>query len=392
MNYISTRGKIEPVSSTYAAANIYTADGGLYTPERMLKMDNDDFIHLAWLSHRRRTAYLFGKHMKEVYIGLVAKFGDKSFDPQDFGENIIRISERDGKYFMDMSHGPSGSVSDITLRPLPVVFEYCLTATGKGGHHIYGYDIEPDGRWEPLILIPSAGDEALAIIDSVKRLTNGKAAVLYPINGTSEANRRLLEEKQDEEDIIVRGMNADINEISHYITTYIKSKKSTGVDGLYPMRADGQSWFGIITQAACFISAYCEMLLKNYIEIGEWIDFSIAHEDTLEMATAAFYAKGWGLMADKIICPAPEGSVLHRLVTDGELVSDCVKDGTFKSVALERLLYGAAAFAGGADGFIANVLDGLAADDRFILPENVAGKLREAFCFGDRGRNKTIVI
>jgi len=376
MNYISTRGKTAPIESAYAAAGIYAPDGGLYVPEEMPRRLNDeDFFCLAWLSHRRRFAYLLGKFMKEMYIGYAAMFGDKAFDAKWLKEDTV------------LSAPPQ-----LALRPLPIIFEYNLAASAKGKPYTYGYGVEPDRERRPLIIVPSMGEEAHALIPAVKELTNGKIAVFYPKQALSGHRRSLLEAKQDK-DVLVQGIDSSINEISHSITQFMKRTQAAGLAekyGLYPMRADSQSWFCIVAQAARFISAYCEMIIKNHIGLGEWINLSIPYEDTLETAVSAFYAKELGMNADKIFCPAPADSLLNKLITTGKLDASCVCDGTFIPVALERLLY--------ALGISINdVLAKLSDDGHFMLPKDAVKNLDDAFyfCYPDdveTGGQKTLLI
>jgi len=375
MNYISTRGKIKPIKVAYAAAGMYAEDGGLYTPQEMRKkLDDHDILCLAWLSHKRRFAFLAGRYMKDIYIGLPAMFGDTSFAAKDFNGDIPGIVVRDGRSFTEMWHGPSGSSFDLALRPLPTIFEYYITAVGKGEPYIYGYNIEPNGELAPLVITPSTGEEALALVNAVESMTKGKIAVFYPIKETSDVNRRLLENSQNDR-VFVCGVDAGINEISHCITQFIKAHK-VGKSGMHPMRGDSQNWFGIISQVTNLVSCYCDMIIKEQIKLGDWVNLAIPYDETLEMATIAFYAKEMGLNVDKIICPAPNGSILHKLITNGELDATCFREGAFIPVALERLLH---AVFGMDDGFIGNVIAKLEKGQNYVLPDEFAYKLREAF-------------
>ena len=383
MNYTSTRGKIEPIEVAYAAAGIYAPDGGLYAPEEMPRKFDDedhDMLCLAWLSHKRRFAFLTGKFMKEIYIALPALFGDSSFAAEDFAGDIPSVHLRKGKCFLEMWHGPSGSSLELELRPLPMLYEYKITAVAKGNPYIYGYNIEPNGERAPLILVPSAGEEALALIEATKKMTKGKIAVFYPVNETSEVNSRLLEENQSSR-VIVRGVKAGINEISHHLSLFLKGAEAAALaekSGLYPMRGDSQNWFGLISHVAHFASAYCGMIVKEHIKLGDWINLAIPYDETMELAAMAFCAKDMGLKVDKIICPAPADSILYKLVTKGELDADCFKDGMFIPPVLERLLH---AVSDMDKDFICSVIEKLEKDGYYKLPNDLAKKLQDAFYF-----------
>ena len=360
MNYISTRGRIEPLEAAYAAAGIFAEDGGLFVPERMpRKLDDGDINCLAYLSHGRRFAYLSGRFMQEMYIGFVSMFGDKAFAREDFGGNIIAVSLRDGRCFLD------ASFCELALRPLPLLYEYNLAAAGKGKPYTLGYDVKPDPERKPLIVVPSEGEEALVLIKAVKSLTNGKIAVFHP-------SSCLLDNQDD--DVLICGVNAGINEISHAITKFMLSGDAAK-NGLYPMRADVSNWFGIMSHVTCFVSAYCEMILKGYIKAGEWINLELPYEESLETVTAAFYAKEMGLKIGKIICPAPKDSVLERLIRSGELDAACIKEGIFFPLALERLIYAAKGSVSG-----------------LKLEADARQKLNDAFLLGEADEKMRLVI
>jgi len=383
MKYISTRGKIKPIESMYAAAGIYAKDGGLYAPEVMpRKIDNSEIICLAWLSHARRMGFLFGRYLSDVYSGLVTEFGDRAFVSADFNGSVIKLLKQGDNYFAEMQNGPSGSPFDVALRPLPILFEYCLAAAKKGGSYILGYGVEPDENIKPLIIVPSTGDEALALINATTNLTSGKVAVVYPEKEISGEKLHMLKKMQGE-NVCLHGMDADIDEISLAITRYMRSNESSQLaetQGLYPMRGDGQSWFGIVSHAAFFISAYCEMLVKKYITLGEQVNFSAPYDPTLETLNAAFYAKGLGSQIEKIICAAPRDSIFSKLVTTGELDGSCVIDDMFIPSALERLIHAAAIFSEYGDGGIINdALNKITSEGRYKLPSDAAKVLRDAF-------------
>jgi len=287
MDYISTRGKIAPVGAAYAAAATYAADGGLFVPERMPREINDSDINcLAWLSDGRKFGYLAGRFMREMYIGFISEIGDRAYREEAFAG------------------------IDFALRPLPLLFEYCLSAVGKGAPYTLGYGVEPDPSRQPVIAVPSD------------------------------------------------------NEVSLALARYMKA------DGGFLMRADTQSWFGVMSYMTQFISLYCEMILGSEITLGGWVNLEIPYDDMLEAVTAAFYAREMGMKIEKIVCAAPDGSVLHTLVTQGVLAPGCVRDGEFVPVALERLLYALGVS-------IPDVL----LSGKCVLPEAAAEKLREAFSF-----------
>jgi hypothetical protein len=264
---------------------------------------------------------------------------------------------------------------------LPLLFEYSLAAVANDKLH--GYGVEPDIKHRPLLVIPSNGGEALALADSVKELTNGCAVIFYPAAETSEEMRSMFMDAEAET-VLVCGVDATLDEISHSLAKFMKTKESAELSakhGLYLMRGDTQSWFGIVSYAAYFMSAYCEMIITNQIRIGDWVDLVI--DDNFEMAAAAFYAKQMGLKAEKIICEGPADSPLHTLIKTARLEPACARDGIFIPLALERLLY---AVIVEEDITISDILEELDKGNSYALPGRAAERLREVFCLNKAER------
>ena len=68
MNYISTRGKIQPsdgVQSADAIKQGLASDGGLFLPETIPQIGKYDLVKLTGMSYAQRAAFLMGKFLTD---------------------------------------------------------------------------------------------------------------------------------------------------------------------------------------------------------------------------------------------------------------------------------------------------------------------------------------
>ena len=65
MNYVSTRNNKTSVSSAFAIAHGISAEGGLYVPENIPVLNNDDFIKLSELDYKGKAEYVLKKYLTD---------------------------------------------------------------------------------------------------------------------------------------------------------------------------------------------------------------------------------------------------------------------------------------------------------------------------------------
>ncbi|MCL1986417.1 MAG: hypothetical protein FWG64_00370 [Firmicutes bacterium] len=305
MKYISTRFKISPILAMQAAAKICSENGEIFVPETMpRKFDNQDLLCLAWLSHSRRFAYIMGKFMKDIYIGLPYLFGDATFGKQtpqisvDISRKIITATMENALHFARL--------------PMPMVYKYAITAVRNGGEQLLGYNISPN--------------EGL----------------------TDKLNLQLIPQ-------------------------------------------DSPNWFAMVSYITYFMSVYCEILIKECIKLGDFINIEIPHEENLYTITVAFYAKKMGLPINKIFCDVPKNSTLYNLLNNGEISADCFSEklGLFSPLALEHLLYGLFDYdeienvdSAEKSDFINEIIFKLKIGEKYNLPQNLVDIANTIFICG----------
>ena len=124
MYFIATRGK-EKVTAEQAVVSGYPKGGGLFVPETFPQVTEQELMGMIGMSYAERAAFVLqkffeqldGEFLKEVCEKGYASFGDKDKDPLP----IVRIDE--GKYILELFHGPTCAYEDISVNLFPALFE-----------------------------------------------------------------------------------------------------------------------------------------------------------------------------------------------------------------------------------------------------------------------------
>ena len=174
MNFISTRGQAAPASFSEVLLAGLAPDGGLYVPE-------------SWpqLSPREIGAFK-GARYQDVAFAILSRFTEGCFAPEELrqaieaayrefdGPDVAPLVEiGDGRYLLELFHGPTLAFKDIALQVLGQLFSRALARRG--------------GR--ATILAATSGDTGSAAISSLGGLSNIDVFVMHPRGRVSDVQR-----------------------------------------------------------------------------------------------------------------------------------------------------------------------------------------------------------
>ena len=128
MRYVSTRGRVAPVSFRQAVMMGLADDGGLLIPERIPDARGrlDDWRHMAYPQLALEVIRLFvGDIPDDDLRSLIDKAYVGPFDPAS--PPIVRVG---ATHVLELWHGPTMSFKDFALQFLGNLFEYILTRAG----------------------------------------------------------------------------------------------------------------------------------------------------------------------------------------------------------------------------------------------------------------------
>ena len=165
LSYQSTRGGQQGVTASQAILQGLAADGGLFMPTEIPKLDVS-LSQLASMTYQE-TAYAVMRlfltdYTEEELKSCISKAYDSKFDT----EEIAPLVKAGGMYYLELFHGKTIAFKDMALSILP----HLMTAAARKN----GEDKEI------LILTATSGDTGKAAMAGFADVPGTKIMVFYP--------------------------------------------------------------------------------------------------------------------------------------------------------------------------------------------------------------------
>ena len=373
LKYSSTRGKAASVASAEVIIQGLAADGGLFVPEEMPKVDPDFIAGMRQLSYEERAARILGlfltDYTAEELAGCIARaYGGGKFDD-------VRIAPVHAlKEFpvLELWHGPTSAFKDMALQLLPQLLQTALKKTGEDA--------------EILILGATSGDTGKAALEGFADVDQIKILVFYPTGGVSKIqNLQMCTQKGT--NVRVVAVKGNFDDAQNGVKEIFSDKafgEKLAAGNVKLSSANSINWGRLVPQIVYYFSAYADLLEKGMIAAGEAIDFCVPTGNFGDIL-AGYYAKRMGLPVAKLICASNSNNVLTDFLQTG--VYDKKRD-FYKTISpsmdilvssnLERLLYHETQDATLVRGW----MEELAAKGRYEVGETVLQNLKETFWAG----------
>lgn len=295
MNFISTRGKGESVSSSKAIIKGIADDGGLYVPIEFPKVYNR-------LKEKINVSY------EELAYEIIGEFFG------DIGEVKLRkaIKEaynekfcvKEEKNFLELYHGPTSAFKDAALLFLPQVMKIA-----KEKENI---------KEEIIILTATSGDTGKAALQGFSNLQGFKVVVYYPINGVSRIQQKQMV-TQEGKNVKVIGINGNFDDAQNGVKKIfgdIKFKEEINKRGFLLSSANSINIGRLIPQIVYYFYGYFSLVNKQKIKEGDKINI-VVPTGNFGNILAAYYGKKMGLPIDRLICSSNENNVLTDFLNTG---------------------------------------------------------------------------
>lgn len=334
MNYISTRGNQQRMTSAQAIIAGLADDGGLFVPEELPRVDMDFISSLTELSYQERAAKVLGcfltDYTAEEIMGCVerayggGKFDDAAVAPLNIMEDVS---------VLELWHGPTSAFKDMALQLLPQLLSTALKKTGE--------------KNQVLILVATSGDTGKAALEGFKDVEQTKIIVFYPENGVSRIQRLQMVTQQGG-NVAVAAVKGNFDDAQSGVKAIFGDKEfNAGLNraGVSLSSANSINWGRLVPQIVYYFSAYADLLRAGIIRAGDEISFTVPTGNFGDIL-AGYYALRMGLPVRKLICASNANNVLTDFLTTG--VYDRNRD-FYKTISpsmdilissnLERLLY-----------------------------------------------------
>ena len=383
MNYISTRDKSVKVTAAKAIAQGISQEGGLFVPDTFPTLTADDFKRLSQMDYKGRAKYILKSFLNDFSEQEVEYCIDGAYTGTFDDEQPACISLL-GKNIniLELWHGPTCAFKDLALQLLP----YLLTTSAKKVN---------DGK-KTVILVATSGDTGKAALEGFKDVKDTEIIVFYPSEGVSPMQKLQMDSQAGNNVHVcaIKGNFDDAQTGVKKIFTDNAVKEKLAEHNMLFSSANSINWGRLAPQIVYYISAYCDLLLRDDFE-GEFN--IVVPTGNFGNILAAYYAKKMGVPVGKLICASNANNVLTDFINDGTYDRNRDFYTTISpsmdiliSSNLERMLFELCL---NDDKKVSAWQNDLSAKGSFTVDENVRTKMSGLFwggCCNDTDTIKTI--
>ena len=333
MNYFSTRGATERVSSAEAILKGLASDGGLYVPAAFPQVSLPEIEALAPLSYEERAVRILRlfltDYTEEELQGCVSRAYSHTFD--DVRRAPVRtVGELE---VLELWHGPTSAFKDMALQLLPQLMSTARKKTG-----------EQDSI---LILVATSGDTGKAALEGFADADGIRIMVFYPDGGVSPI-QRLQMVTQMGANVSVVAVRGNFDDAQRGVKEIFgDAAMAAELAALHTKLSSANSinWGRLVPQIVYYFSAYADLLVEGKIAAGDAVNFTVP-TGNFGNILAGYYAKRMGLPVGKLVCASNANNVLTDFLQTG--IYDRARDfyqtlspsmDILVSSNLERLLY-----------------------------------------------------
>ncbi|MBE6583579.1 MAG: threonine synthase [Ruminococcaceae bacterium] len=371
MNYTSTRGKSgEVLSSAHIIKQGLALDGGLFIPESIPSLTNDEISALCALSYPERAATVLAKFLTDYTYEELLLDCQKAYSEQSFvGGAAPLVRAKDGIYSLELWHGPTAAFKDMALQIMPRLLSRALQKTGE--------------KRTALILVATSGDTGKAALEGYRDVDGIKIMVFYPVDGVSRVQKMQMA-TQLGDNVNVTAIYGNFDDAQTGVKVIFSNddaKAYLDEKGYFFSSANSINWGRLAPQIVYYVSAYCDMLTSGEIAMGDKINVCVP-TGNFGNIFAAYLAKLMGLPIGKLICASNQNNVLTDFLRTGRYDRNrdfhCTMSPSMDiliSSNLERLL----AFTAGKEK-TAEYMDSLKNNGYYEIDAQVKAKIDESFC------------
>lgn len=304
MNYISTRDSRIKASAAAAIASGISAEGGLFVPEQIPRLSEEDFKQLCGMDYPGRASFVLGKFLGD--------FTPQEVDECTRGAYVGTFDDdrpaplhplHDNVSVMELWHGPTCAFKDLALQILP----FLLTVSAK----------KVSGGKKTVILVATSGDTGKAALEGFCNVDGTEIMVFYPSEGVSPMQKLQMDTQQGDNVCVyaIRGNFDDAQTGVKQIFTDREMAKKLEEHHMLFSSANSINWGRLAPQIVYYVSAYCDLINAGK-EPEDGFNVAVP-TGNFGNILAAYYAKQMGVPIHKLICASNANKVLTDFLETG---------------------------------------------------------------------------
>ncbi len=386
MNYFSTRDTTLSVSSAEAIVRGLSKDGGLFCPQSIPVLGEEEKKYLLDASYRERAAFVLGKFLSDFSAEELASFSEKAYGADKFDSDAVAPVHmlEPNLGILELWHGPTCAFKDMALQMLPHLLSASLKKTGE--------------KRCASILVATSGDTGKAALEGFADVDGTKIAVFYPKDGVSKIQERQMT-TQEGENVYVSSVVGNFDDVQSAMKEIFSDEEIRGKaseNGCIFSSANSINWGRAVPQIAYYVSGYFDLLKSGAISENDEINVCVP-TGNFGNILAAFYAREMGIPIKKFICASNSNNVLTDFFNSGKY-DKCRQFQVTASPAmdilissnLERLIFN---LSGNDDKTVKKYMTKLKTDGAYTVSSEIFGKISDLFyggCCDDVETLKTI--
>ena len=252
MLYSSTRGQDNNVSFFNVLLNGLSTDGGLYVPNRLPKIKNEDLIKFKHLSYSElafeitKDFVISDEISKNDYWYIVKKTYGK-----EFGKDIISMENlNDKEYILNLFHGPTFAFKDYALQLLGNLYDFILKKK----------------KINITILGATSGDTGSAAIYGCSKSERANVFILFPKGKVSEIQRKQMT-TYDRNNVTNIEVEGNFDDCQKLVKDFFKLNNRVKKYNLAAINSI--NWVRILGQLVYYFWSYLKV--ENLRHLGEWV-------------------------------------------------------------------------------------------------------------------------
>ena len=307
-HFVSTRGGVAPVDFETAVLQGFAADGGLFVPETIPQISEEQLREWSGLSYIDLAFEILSLFIERTIISEdelreLLRDSFSTFEHPDVVP-VVGLETKPNTYIMELFNGPTLSFKDVAMGFLVNTVDFFLKRKND---------------WVSL-LVATTGDTGPAAAHASADKKSIECWVLYPAGMVSEEQERQMTTLEapnvhavgvngcpdggDDLDLVLARMFADDN--------LKEDLKLSSVNSI--------NWCRVMAQAVHYFYGYFRVVDR----VGEKIVFSVP-SGAFGNLFAGYLARTMGLPVKAYICANNQNATLHRVLSTGHLTKEDLK-------------------------------------------------------------------
>ncbi|SES13959.1 L-threonine synthase [Tranquillimonas rosea] len=368
MNYISTRGQAPHLGFEETMLTGLARDGGLYVPDTIPAMSQDEIAALAGVSYEEAAFRVMRPFLDEMMpeADLRACIA-RAYAPFGHDARAPLVQLAPGHFLAELFHGPTLAFKDFAMQLIGQLFQYSMKRKGS----------------RITIVGATSGDTGSAAIEAFRGLDAVDVFILFPNGRVSEVQRRQMT-TAPEANVHALALDGDFDDCQAAVKDMFNDFAFRDAVGLTAVNSI--NWARVLAQVVYYFTSAVALGAPH-----RPVDFTVPTGNFGDIF-AGHIAKRMGLPIGQLVVATNRNDILHRTLETGRHEKQGVAPTISPSMDIqvssnfERALFEAYDRDGAA---VAQLMDELKAQGGFPVSQGALQALRETYASGRASEDET---